>query len=68
MQKRRGTYAILSGWPSPTDSEVNRKVSPLPWVPLVTLPILLVLLLSGRTVQKAVEKYRGRLYVQTREW
>ena len=28
------THAILSGCPSPTDSEVKRKVSPL-WFPLV---------------------------------
>ena len=29
----RTSHAILSGWPSPTDSEVKRKVS---WTPLVT--------------------------------
>jgi hypothetical protein len=34
------THAILSGWPSPTDSEVKRKVSPgrvpfVPWLPIV---------------------------------
>lgn len=36
----RCTYAILSGWPSPTDSEVKRK---LPWwVPFAKLPIVTV--------------------------
>ena len=31
------THAILSGWPSPTDSEVKRKVGFLtPFVPLVS--------------------------------
>jgi hypothetical protein len=36
------THAILSGWPSPTDSEVKRKVSPLPPLRLVMLPMLVV--------------------------
>jgi hypothetical protein len=26
MQRGRGAYQILSGWPSPTDSEVNKNV------------------------------------------
>jgi hypothetical protein len=40
VERSTMTYAILSGWPSPTDSEVKRKVSfeetPLtPWLPMV---------------------------------
>jgi hypothetical protein len=42
------TYAILSGCPSPTDSEVNRKVSAFLATPLVTAVPVMVNMEKGK--------------------
>jgi hypothetical protein len=58
------THAILSGWPSPTDSDVKRKVLFFPpLTPLVAVPVVILIDVGGgcggKDVLLRMERWRA---------